>query len=153
MAPSKQTLMLVVLVITAAIVLWLVERDTTSANLESGQSPVAVAQQQQQQQQQQQHLVDQHSESTIHQITLPHDEPEFPSGPGRELFISRCTVCHTLRYITMQPDFPKKVWAKEVAKMINTYGAHISGEEAKQITEYLSTIKGAAPAAHASTKK
>lgn len=78
----------------------------------------------------------------VHQITLPHDDPDFPPGNGREIFISRCTVCHSLRYVTMQPDFPKKTWSKEVAKMINSYGAHINGKEAQQIIEYLATIKG-----------
>ena len=71
-----------------------------------------------------------------------HDEPDFPPAPGREIFMSRCTVCHTLRYITMQPNFSRKTWGKEVAKMINTFGAHITGEEARDIIDYLSTIKG-----------
>jgi len=82
------------------------------------------------------------TQSDVNQITLPHDDPEFPPGPGRELFLARCTVCHSLRYITMQPNFSKKTWAKEVAKMINTYRAHITGAEAKEITEYLAKVKG-----------
>lgn len=80
-------------------------------------------------------------------IELPHLPPDFPPGNGRELFISRCGVCHSLRYITMQPNFPEKTWAKEVDKMIKTYGAHIDNKEAKEIIEYLNSIKGKAPGA------
>lgn len=81
-------------------------------------------------------------------INLPHYPADFPPGPGRELFISRCGVCHTLRYVTMQPSFPEKTWAKEVDKMIKTYGAHIDKKEAKEIIEYLNSIKGKGPAKH-----
>jgi len=82
------------------------------------------------------------SDENVRAIALPHDTPDFPSAPGRELFIERCTVCHTLRYITMQPNFPHKVWVKEVDKMITTFSAHISKEEAKQIVDYLDSVKG-----------
>ncbi len=75
-------------------------------------------------------------------IELPHYQPDFPPGNGKELFISRCGVCHSLRYVTMQPDFPKKTWAKEVDKMIKTFGAHIDKKEADEIIEYLNSIKG-----------
>lgn len=75
-------------------------------------------------------------------IELPHSPPDFPAGPGKEIFLSRCGVCHSLRYVTVQPSFPKKTWAKEVDKMIKTYGAHINKKEAAEITEYLFSIKG-----------
>jgi mono/diheme cytochrome c family protein len=81
----------------------------------------------------------------IHSIDLPHDEPSFPPGAGRELFMSRCTVCHSLRYITMQPDFPEKTWVKEVDKMQKTWGAHITDAEAKEIVAYLMLVKGKKP--------
>lgn len=80
-------------------------------------------------------------------IELPHFQPDFPAGEGKDLFISRCGVCHSLRYVTMQPDFPKKTWAKEVDKMIKTYGAHIDKKEADAITAYLYSIKGKPPGA------
>lgn len=75
-------------------------------------------------------------------IELPHDEPEFPPGKGHDTFVSRCGVCHSLRYVTMQPDFPEATWTKEVDKMIKTFGAHITEPEAKEIIEYLTAIKG-----------
>ena len=83
--------------------------------------------------------------SSVNKIELPHDESDFPEGPGRRIFISRCTVCHSLRYITMQPDFPEETWVKEVQKMRKTWGAHISDMEAKEIITYLVQIKGLKP--------
>lgn len=123
-------LALIIFVLVGALILWLGRDDgSTRPDSLTPQPPPPVSEPTQQ-------------TSQVQQITLPHDEPDFPPGKGRELFLSRCTVCHTLRYVTMQPNFPKKVWAKEVAKMINTFGAHISGAEAREITDYLATIKG-----------
>lgn len=56
--------------------------------------------------------------------------------------MSRCTVCHSLRYISMQPHFSEKTWQKEVEKMKVTWGAHMTESEAKQIVAYLVRIKG-----------
>src|SRR5581483_2056915 len=50
-------------------------------------------------------------------ISLTYDDSVFPAGEGRKQFLTSCTVCHSLRYITMQPDFPKATWAKTVDKM------------------------------------
>lgn len=75
-------------------------------------------------------------------IVLPHDESEFPPGAGRDMFIARCTVCHSLRYVTMQPEFTEKAWTKEVDKMRQTWGAHITDEEAKEIVGYLMLVRG-----------
>jgi mono/diheme cytochrome c family protein len=80
----------------------------------------------------------------VHSITLPHDEPSFPAGPGREEFVAACVVCHSPRYITMQPRFPRSTWLSEVKKMKNVYGAHISDEQAAKITDYLVSINGKA---------
>ena len=81
-------------------------------------------------------------DESVHTITLPHDEPFFPPGPGREEFITACVVCHSPRYITMQPRFPRSTWLSEVKKMKDAYGAHISDEQAAKITDYLVSING-----------
>jgi mono/diheme cytochrome c family protein len=78
----------------------------------------------------------------VHTIVMPHDEPVFPPGTGREEFISACVVCHSPRYVTMQPQFPRSTWLSEVKKMKDVYGAHISDEQALQITDYLVSING-----------
>jgi hypothetical protein len=78
----------------------------------------------------------------LHHIILPHDEPQFPPGPGRDTFVRSCLVCHSLRYISMQPDFPEATWIKEVNKMKNTWGAHFTEAEGKEIVAYLMLVKG-----------
>ena len=84
------------------------------------------------------------SNSPVHTIVLPHDEPEFPPGVGRDEFVTACVVCHSPRYITMQPRFPRATWLSEVKKMQDTYGAHITDEQAVKIADYLFSINGKA---------
>lgn len=42
-----------------------------------------------------------------------------PAVRGSEEFNNNCRMCHSLRYITMQPDFPRATWEKTVDKMIH----------------------------------
>jgi mono/diheme cytochrome c family protein len=79
---------------------------------------------------------------SVHTIVLPHDEPLLPPGPGREEFVTACAVCHSPRYVTMQPQFSRSTWLSEVKKMKDVYGAHISDEQAVEITDYLVSING-----------
>ena len=89
-------------------------------------------------------MLDVKPDSPVHSIVMPHDEPVFPPGPGRDEFVTACVVCHSPRYITMQPRFSKTTWLGEVNKMKDTYGAHISDEQARRITDYLVSINGKA---------
>jgi mono/diheme cytochrome c family protein len=86
--------------------------------------------------------LDSKPESPVHSIVMPHDEPEFPPGRGRDEFVTACVVCHSPRYITMQPRFSRTVWLSEVNKMKDSYGAHISDEQVPVITDYLVSING-----------
>jgi mono/diheme cytochrome c family protein len=81
-------------------------------------------------------------DNPVHTIVMPHDEPVFPPGPGRDEFVTTCVVCHTPRYITMQPQFSQSTWLEEVKKMKDVYGAHISDEQVLKITDYLVSING-----------
>jgi hypothetical protein len=81
-------------------------------------------------------------DSPVHTIVMPHDEPLFPPGPGRDEFVTACVVCHSPRYITMQPRFSRTTWLSEVNKMKDVYGAHISDEQVLRITDYLVSING-----------
>lgn len=87
-------------------------------------------------------LVQQSDADALHSITLPHYEPSFPAAAGREEFVTACVVCHSPRYITMQPRFARSTWLSEVKKMKNVYGAHISDQQAEKITDYLVFING-----------
>jgi mono/diheme cytochrome c family protein len=83
-------------------------------------------------------------DNPVHTIVMPHDEPVFPPGPGRDEFVNACVVCHSPRYITMQPRFSQTTWLSEVKKMKDVYGAHISDEQVVRITDYLVSINGKA---------
>jgi mono/diheme cytochrome c family protein len=86
--------------------------------------------------------LDSQPDNPVHTIVLPHYEPVFPPGPGRDEFVTACVVCHSPRYITMQPRFSRTTWLSEVNKMKDVYGAHISDEQAQRITDYLVSING-----------
>jgi len=93
-------------------------------------------------------MLDSNTDSPVHTIVMPHDEPAFPPGPGRDEFVTACVVCHSPRYITMQPRFSRSTWLSEVNKMKDTYGAHISDEQVQRITDYLFSINGKAGTGH-----
>lgn len=79
----------------------------------------------------------------VRSITLPQlPPPEFPQGPGRDAFMLSCAICHTHRYVTMQPRFSRKTWAAEVDKMRKTYGAPMTDDQAAQSVDYLVSIRG-----------
>jgi sulfite dehydrogenase (cytochrome) subunit B len=84
------------------------------------------------------------ADSPVHTIVMPHDEPLFPPGRGRDEFVTACVVCHSPRYITMQPRFSRTTWLGEVKKMKDVYGAHISDDQVLKITDYLVSINGKA---------
>ena len=87
-------------------------------------------------------MLDAKPDSPVHSIVMPHDEPVFPPGPGHDEFVSACVVCHSPRYVTMQPRFSRTTWLSEVNKMKDVYGAHISDEQVVKITDYLVSING-----------
>jgi mono/diheme cytochrome c family protein len=96
-------------------------------------------------------MPDSMADSPVHTIVMPHDEPVFPPGPGRDEFVTACVVCHSPRYITMQPRFSQTTWLGEVKKMKDVYGAHISDEQVLRITDYLFSINGKAGTGHKGT--
>ena len=75
-------------------------------------------------------------------IVLPHDEPELPSGPGRTEFVTNCIICHSPRYVSMQPSFSRKVWKEEVQKMVDAFKAPISEHDQAQIVNYIVAVFG-----------
>lgn len=59
-------------------------------------------------------------------------------APDRELVVARCSICHSVDYVPMNaPVFDRAGWQKSVRKMIDTFGAPISEDDAKRIVEYL----------------
>lgn len=74
-------------------------------------------------------------------------EDEAAPGEGRELFIARCTSCHSVDYVAMHARFGTRVlWETEVAKMRTAFKAPLSDDEARRIVDYLARAYG--PSAH-----
>lgn len=76
------------------------------------------------------------------EITLPQVESKLPDAPGRQAVEQGCVICHSTRYITMQPAFSKEAWTASVDKMRKTFGAPIPNEQAATIVDYLVAIRG-----------
>jgi hypothetical protein len=78
---------------------------------------------------------------SVKEINIWPETPEFPEHPGKAEFMSYCAVCHTLRYISTQPNFPRKTWEAEVKKMITKFNAPIDSVMALKIVDYLAVAK------------
>ena len=63
--------------------------------------------------------------------------PDLEAGDGKAEVEGYCSVCHTARYITMQPPLPAATWEAEVTKMKKTFGATIPDEATSKILRYL----------------
>ncbi len=73
----------------------------------------------------------------IASIDLPHNEGAFPGGPGADVFLVSCTICHSPRYCSMQPPLSRAVWTAEVKKMVAVFGAPVAPGQADQLVDYL----------------
>ncbi len=81
-------------------------------------------------------------DGTARSIALPTMTHDLPDGPGHDVYLANCVSCHTSRYVSNQPRFPRKTWEAEVTKMVKGYGAPISDEDQKKIVDYLVAIRG-----------
>jgi hypothetical protein len=81
------------------------------------------------------------SKGSVREITLSPIATEFPEHEGKAEFISYCAICHSLKYISSQPDFPQKTWDVEVHKMVKIFGAPIDSNISKKIVAYLVAVK------------
>ena len=79
---------------------------------------------------------------SIHEMNLGHETITFPDLAGKQEFVSYCGICHSLKYITAQPDFSRKTWDAEVTKMVVKYHAPIDSAKCRKIVDYLVAIKG-----------
>ena len=63
-------------------------------------------------------------------------------GPGKELMIGKCAICHSLDYIPMNSPFLDPAgWEKEIDKMVKL-GAPIQVDEIPVLLRYLNTNYG-----------
>ena len=65
---------------------------------------------------------------------------QLQEGPGRDLVVARCSVCHSVDYVAMNgPVLDRAGWQKSVRKMIDQFHAPIADADADRIIEYLAT--------------
>ncbi len=79
-------------------------------------------------------------------ITLPIIETKLPDAPGRQTVLTTCVLCHSPRYITMQPKVARAAWTAGVDKMRKTFGAPMTDAQAAEVVNYLVAIRGLEPA-------
>lgn len=69
---------------------------------------------------------------------LPEETATLRPGPGQETALDNCVACHSVDYIDRQPPrMGRTFWEGVVRKMIKSYHAPISDEDAKAIVDYL----------------
>ena len=59
------------------------------------------------------------------------------NAPGKDQLEANCLACHTAQPILTHAGYSPEVWAAEVQKMRDTYGAEVSDEDAAWIIAYL----------------
>ena len=80
------------------------------------------------------------TDDSVYEVSAyPQYTPELAEGDGRAETASFCSLCHSTRYITMQPPLPAATWEAEVTKMRKTFGAPIPDASAALIVKYLQT--------------
>lgn len=79
----------------------------------------------------------------VERITLPNYSGEVPKGPNVQVYEKDCLLCHSARYVTMQPGFSRSTWEKEVKKMVDAYGAAVPDVDQTKIVDYLVAVRGA----------
>lgn len=75
---------------------------------------------------------------------LAEEQPiDLKPGQGLETVQGNCGSCHSLDYIRMNSPFLNAAgWQAEVTKMIKTYGAPVTDDDAKIILDYLTKNYG-----------
>ena len=68
------------------------------------------------------------------------ERTELQAGPGHDLTVGRCVICHSLDYIPANaPAMNRAGWQKTIQKMRERFGAPITETEAQQILDYLAS--------------
>ena len=68
---------------------------------------------------------------------LPSGEPQLKRGPGAEVAVGNCVICHSADYISMQPSMDAAGWKAIVVKMREKYGAPLPPEQVEPVVNYL----------------
>ena len=71
------------------------------------------------------------------QYSLPPETAGFKNGPGVELAIAQCLLCHSADYVSTQPRLSRTAWKASVVKMRDKYGAPVPEDKIETIADYL----------------
>ena len=71
------------------------------------------------------------------QWKLPPETAKFKAGPGSELAVGQCLLCHSADYVSTQPLLSRVAWSAGVQKMREKYGAPISTNQVEALVDYL----------------
>ena len=76
---------------------------------------------------------------------LPPEITKLKPGPGSELVVGNCLLCHSADYISTQPPLGRNAWKATVEKMRAKYGAPIATNRVDDLLDYLVTNYGTPP--------
>jgi len=68
---------------------------------------------------------------------FPEIDVKLADGAGKPETQIYGGICHTTRYITVQPPLPSATWEAEVQKMVKTFGATIPEADTQKNLQYL----------------
>jgi len=77
------------------------------------------------------------------QYSLPPETAGFKNGPGVELAIAQCLLCHSADYVSTQPRLSRTAWKASVVKMRDKYGAPLPEDKIEAMADYLVKTYGA----------
>ena len=75
---------------------------------------------------------------------LPPEKALLNEGPGRELVVGQCLLCHSSDYISTQPPLTRAQWQAGIEKMRTKYGAPIATNSVPALLDYLTAAYGKA---------
>ncbi len=73
---------------------------------------------------------------------LPAETPRLAPGPGRDLVLGQCIICHSTEYISTQPRLSRTQWQAAVDKMRTKFGAPVTTNLTDTIVDYLTAAYG-----------
>lgn len=82
-------------------------------------------------------------------IDLPAETTVIKDGPGRDIVMGNCLICHSLDYITSQPPQAAAAWRKTVEKMKTVFGSPLADADVPAVVDYLAKNYGPPPDADA----
>ncbi len=75
-------------------------------------------------------------------IQLPAPPPAIAPGPGSELLLGHCMICHSAEYFTTQPPLGAEKWRAIVDKMRVTFGSPLPEDQVDAVVAYLAKNYG-----------